>query len=370
MSSLWPTSTATPGTFERVGTWPGRTPRSSCTTRHRRRRRRTCSSGSPTGSCTRTRRSGLAQRCWPRTPGCARALGPRHLGRPADHPRSDRRDRGRRHRPAVAARPRVLAAEAPRRRSRDRQRARRDLHPKTCRTRSKDSCGRASRASAASGHPSPAASSSCAANRSAPRTERCSRAAARAVLLSQRGSLGRPGARLERPASRRSRLLRVAAARARARERRPRRRGPSWSSSTACGGFDERRPRVRDRRWARASRRPPPWLNVIANPSFGFQVSESGAGYTWSENSRENQLTPWSQRSGDATRRARRSTSATTTAASCGRRPPLPIRCAGSHVRGASRRRLQPLRARARTGIELEPRPVRPARRRRQDLAC
>ncbi len=39
---------------------------------------------------------------------------------------------------------------------------------------------------------------------------------------------------------------------------------------------------------------PAPWLNVIANPSFGFQVSESGSGYSWSENSRENQLTPWS----------------------------------------------------------------------------
>ncbi|MEY2415411.1 MAG: cyclic beta,2-glucan synthetase, partial [Ilumatobacteraceae bacterium] len=39
---------------------------------------------------------------------------------------------------------------------------------------------------------------------------------------------------------------------------------------------------------------PAPWLNVIANPTFGFQVSESGSGYTWSGNSRENQLTPWS----------------------------------------------------------------------------
>ena len=39
---------------------------------------------------------------------------------------------------------------------------------------------------------------------------------------------------------------------------------------------------------------PAPWLNVIANASFGFQVSESGSGYSWSENSRENQLTPWS----------------------------------------------------------------------------
>jgi cyclic beta-1,2-glucan synthetase len=39
---------------------------------------------------------------------------------------------------------------------------------------------------------------------------------------------------------------------------------------------------------------PAPWINVIANPYFGFQVSESGSGCTWSLNSRENQLTPWS----------------------------------------------------------------------------
>lgn len=39
---------------------------------------------------------------------------------------------------------------------------------------------------------------------------------------------------------------------------------------------------------------PAPWINVIANPVFGFQVSADGAGYTWSVNSRENQLTPWS----------------------------------------------------------------------------
>ena len=39
---------------------------------------------------------------------------------------------------------------------------------------------------------------------------------------------------------------------------------------------------------------PAPWINVIANSSFGFTVSETGAGYTWSENSRENKLTSWS----------------------------------------------------------------------------
>ena len=38
---------------------------------------------------------------------------------------------------------------------------------------------------------------------------------------------------------------------------------------------------------------PVPWSNILANPSFGTQISESGAGYTWAENSRENKLTPW-----------------------------------------------------------------------------
>ncbi|VVE82563.1 GH36-type glycosyl hydrolase domain-containing protein [Pandoraea sputorum] len=41
-------------------------------------------------------------------------------------------------------------------------------------------------------------------------------------------------------------------------------------------------------------RTPAPWVNIIANPGFGFQVSESGGGYTWASNSQENQLTPWS----------------------------------------------------------------------------
>ena len=41
--------------------------------------------------------------------------------------------------------------------------------------------------------------------------------------------------------------------------------------------------------------RPPrPWVNVISNPSFGFQVSEAGSGYTWAVNSRQHQITPWS----------------------------------------------------------------------------
>ncbi len=39
---------------------------------------------------------------------------------------------------------------------------------------------------------------------------------------------------------------------------------------------------------------PAPWINVIANETFGFIASESGSGTTWCTNSQENQLTPWS----------------------------------------------------------------------------
>ncbi|MGH7136467.1 MAG: cyclic beta 1-2 glucan synthetase, partial [Pirellulales bacterium] len=39
---------------------------------------------------------------------------------------------------------------------------------------------------------------------------------------------------------------------------------------------------------------PAPWVNVIANSQFGTVVSESGSVYTWSENSHEFRLTPWS----------------------------------------------------------------------------
>ncbi|HEY2558452.1 MAG TPA: hypothetical protein VGI48_01945 [Caldimonas sp.] len=45
---------------------------------------------------------------------------------------------------------------------------------------------------------------------------------------------------------------------------------------------------------ARSWMTPLPWTNVIANPGFGTIVSESGSGSTWSENSHEFRLTPWS----------------------------------------------------------------------------
>lgn len=40
---------------------------------------------------------------------------------------------------------------------------------------------------------------------------------------------------------------------------------------------------------------PAPWINVISNSKgFGFLISESGTSHTWSQNSRENRITPWS----------------------------------------------------------------------------
>ncbi len=39
---------------------------------------------------------------------------------------------------------------------------------------------------------------------------------------------------------------------------------------------------------------PAPWVNVLANPNLGTVVSETGASYTWFENSHEFRLTPWS----------------------------------------------------------------------------
>jgi cyclic beta-1,2-glucan synthetase len=49
----------------------------------------------------------------------------------------------------------------------------------------------------------------------------------------------------------------------------------------------------RGRRPGRPELPPAPWVNVVANPNFGFFVSESGGGYTWAGNSQANRLTPW-----------------------------------------------------------------------------
>ena len=121
---------------------------------------------------------------------------------------------------------------------------------------------------------------------------------------------------------------------------------------------------------------PAPWINVIANADFGFQVSAEGSGYTWAGNSRENQITPWSNdpvgdRPGEAfylreeddgravvpDRAARcairgRSMSpamATATAASNTPRTALPATCCNS-CRRATRSKMSRLRLRNTTG--------------------
>ena len=38
---------------------------------------------------------------------------------------------------------------------------------------------------------------------------------------------------------------------------------------------------------------PQPWINVISNETFGFHVAAEGAGFIWSRNSRDYQLTSW-----------------------------------------------------------------------------
>ena len=116
-------------------------------------------------------------------------------------------------------------------------------------------------------------------------------AAARAVLLSRRGSLADQVIRLERAAERvRPTVASNGTRRGRSEAGVPR---PELEFFNGLGGFAERgREYVTILGPGQVT--PAPWLNVVANATFGFQVSESGSGYTWSGNSRENQLTPWS----------------------------------------------------------------------------
>jgi cyclic beta-1,2-glucan synthetase len=116
-------------------------------------------------------------------------------------------------------------------------------------------------------------------------------AVARAVLLSRGGTLADQVLRLERPVK----ASRPRSARAAARPERPQVTPPrpELEFFNGLGGFAEG-----GREYVTVlgpgQSTPAPWLNVVANESFGFTVSESGSGYTWWGNSRENQLTPWS----------------------------------------------------------------------------
>jgi cyclic beta-1,2-glucan synthetase len=114
---------------------------------------------------------------------------------------------------------------------------------------------------------------------------------ARAVLFSRRGSLFDQVRRLDespppvRPRSRHKPLVRAAPS-----------PGPPRSELeffNGLGGFGtggrEYVTILGEGQWT-----PAPWINVVANPSFGFQTSVEGGGYTWAINSQQHQLTPWS----------------------------------------------------------------------------
>ncbi|HVE65484.1 MAG TPA: glucoamylase family protein, partial [Thermoanaerobaculia bacterium] len=116
------------------------------------------------------------------------------------------------------------------------------------------------------------------------------RTAARAVLLSRQGTLAeqvvrhlrsQPATEPARPVKPAQPTLDIAPPR------------PALEFFNGLGGFAEQGREyvtiLGAGQWT-----PAPWINVIANDGFGFQVSESGSGFTWAGNSRENQLTPWS----------------------------------------------------------------------------
>lgn len=73
---------------------------------------------------------------------------------------------------------------------------------------------------------------------------------------------------------------------------------PDLQFDNGFGGFsasgDEYVIRLRPGADGRLALPPLPWSHVVANPRAGFIATETGAGYTWTANSRENRLTPWS----------------------------------------------------------------------------
>ena len=113
---------------------------------------------------------------------------------------------------------------------------------------------------------------------------------ARAVLLSRRGRLSDQVKRLEMFAPATSPPLRRTRAMQRVASSTPRRELEFFNG---LGGFaEDGREYVTilgEGQWT-----PAPWINVIANQSFGFQVSVEGSGYTWAINSQQHQITQWS----------------------------------------------------------------------------
>ncbi|MBA3642340.1 MAG: hypothetical protein H0W53_24410, partial [Acidobacteria bacterium] len=69
---------------------------------------------------------------------------------------------------------------------------------------------------------------------------------------------------------------------------------PALELFNGIGGFaDDGREYVLHVNGEGGSTPPVPWTNVVAHETFGFACTESGPGFTWSENSHDNRLTPW-----------------------------------------------------------------------------
>ena len=112
---------------------------------------------------------------------------------------------------------------------------------------------------------------------------------ARVVLVGQRGSLADQLDRVPEPVE----TVRAARKPAATGEEQPAVKPPTLEFFNGLGGFA-----ANGREYVTtlgpSQSTPAPWINVIANPTFGFHVATEGSGFTWSGNSRENQLTPWS----------------------------------------------------------------------------
>ena len=208
---------------------------------------------------------------------CARLVGARHLGRSPDRAAARGRRRRARDHPPDAARARVLAHQAVRRRSGDSEREADDLCA--------GPAGRAGRHGAGEprGSRHPRAGGAGAYSRSAPRCSArrtahcCNRRRASFWSASSAPSPSRycAAGRCATAAPPASSVVEPRQPHQRVGRHRPRSSSSTASadSPTAAGSTSSC--------WARASARQRPWVNVVANPEFGFLVSETGAGYTW-----------------------------------------------------------------------------------------
>ncbi|HEY4263708.1 MAG TPA: glucoamylase family protein [Micropepsaceae bacterium] len=114
---------------------------------------------------------------------------------------------------------------------------------------------------------------------------------ARMMVLSRRGTLAEQLSRIEEPRPPVIALPRRPSASLPAPD--STRRRPAMEFFNGMGGFA-----AEGREYVtvleRGQSTPAPWINVISNENFGFQVSTDGSGFTWSVNSQQNRLTPWS----------------------------------------------------------------------------